>query len=92
MTIYFVIWDEMDSTLHLSKCEDLVQADSEKEALEKEMGKNAMQKKNTSNYKLYKLGELLDKYGIKIVETIPSTKPVIIKEPIVEDKNKEVGF
>lgn len=56
---------------------DLCQADDEKEALAKEMEKQRVKKKDTSEYVCYDLSALLEKYKIKIVqdEDIIKAKP-----------------
>ena len=104
MNLYFITWDEMTSALRPALGYDLCQADTDKQAVEKEMGKNSSLKKNTSNYKCYNLQELLDKYSIKIVDSRKAEdfKPLIKAEkpkanPLVDrdiqvDETKEVKF
>ena len=78
MTLFFITFDKLDNFGHQVIDQDLCQAATADQAIQKEMGKQAAHKVDTSNYKVYNLSTLLNHYGIKIVkdESKISYKPV----------------
>jgi len=82
LKMFFTTWTIHETGGKVKVGSDIIAASDEENATKIQLAKNAKLNINTTNVKVYKLSELLEKYNIRWSLPEPETKKIIKPKPI----------